>query len=306
MMQMAPLDEIRALVEERGRYAQWLDALEARRGSAPAHVLDRVRGDYAARLAQTQERLASHAPALRAQSDALGAREAELRQTIGEREDALAEIELRTLVGEYSEAEGAARRDEAQGALGALRDEAGRLGAELGDLRGLLAQASEGQGAAGAAEPGSAPRDGGAADGPGVSAASGAASAVDDTPPAPRHVPSREEAGAAVAAAFAEAVPDVPGFPMHRTGGDPNGAEFAGQDAPGHHFAPPADRSATPPLAGQGFAEEAIGAGASAGGAPLPGAHAGQEKTLRCPDCGAMNYPTEWYCERCGGELAVL
>ena len=31
-----------------------------------------------------------------------------------------------------------------------------------------------------------------------------------------------------------------------------------------------------------------------------------QEKTLKCPECGAMNYATEWYCERCGGELATF
>lgn len=29
-------------------------------------------------------------------------------------------------------------------------------------------------------------------------------------------------------------------------------------------------------------------------------------KTLKCQECGSMNYPTEWYCERCGGELAAL
>jgi uncharacterized OB-fold protein len=29
-------------------------------------------------------------------------------------------------------------------------------------------------------------------------------------------------------------------------------------------------------------------------------------KTLKCTDCGAMNRPTEWYCERCGAELAAL
>ena len=31
-----------------------------------------------------------------------------------------------------------------------------------------------------------------------------------------------------------------------------------------------------------------------------------QHKTLKCPECGAANYPTEWYCERCGGELATM
>ena len=28
-------------------------------------------------------------------------------------------------------------------------------------------------------------------------------------------------------------------------------------------------------------------------------------KTLKCQECGTLNYPTEWYCERCGGELAA-
>ncbi|MEO7084948.1 MAG: hypothetical protein ABI442_13815 [Gemmatimonadaceae bacterium] len=31
-----------------------------------------------------------------------------------------------------------------------------------------------------------------------------------------------------------------------------------------------------------------------------------QSKTLKCSECGASNYPTEWYCERCGAELAAL
>jgi hypothetical protein len=31
-----------------------------------------------------------------------------------------------------------------------------------------------------------------------------------------------------------------------------------------------------------------------------------QVKTLKCAECGTMNYPTEWYCERCGGELAAM
>jgi rRNA maturation endonuclease Nob1 len=30
------------------------------------------------------------------------------------------------------------------------------------------------------------------------------------------------------------------------------------------------------------------------------------QNTLRCTECGTMNSPTEWYCERCGGELAAL
>jgi uncharacterized OB-fold protein len=29
-------------------------------------------------------------------------------------------------------------------------------------------------------------------------------------------------------------------------------------------------------------------------------------RTLKCGECGSMNRPTEWYCERCGAELAAL
>lgn len=47
-------------------------------------------------------------------------------------------------------------------------------------------------------------------------------------------------------------------------------------------------------------ATEGGGAGTSAGAAGEP------QKTLRCTECSTMNLPTEWYCERCGGELAAF
>jgi len=30
------------------------------------------------------------------------------------------------------------------------------------------------------------------------------------------------------------------------------------------------------------------------------------DRTLKCRECGAMNQPTEWYCEQCGAELAAM
>lgn len=39
-------------------------------------------------------------------------------------------------------------------------------------------------------------------------------------------------------------------------------------------------------------------------GAPTPST-AQAARTLSCQECGAMNFPTEWYCEKCGGELAA-
>jgi hypothetical protein len=55
--------------------------------------------------------------------------------------------------------------------------------------------------------------------------------------------------------------------------------------------------TATPPLA------------SNVGNTPIvlrASAAIAQSKTLKCTECGAMNYPTEWYCERCGAELAAL
>ncbi|MEO8635181.1 MAG: zinc finger Ran-binding domain-containing protein [Gemmatimonadales bacterium] len=45
--------------------------------------------------------------------------------------------------------------------------------------------------------------------------------------------------------------------------------------------------------------------------APPPAAESkdrpsGAQKTLKCGECGTLNRPTEWYCERCGAELAAL
>ena len=43
-------------------------------------------------------------------------------------------------------------------------------------------------------------------------------------------------------------------------------------------------------------------AAAAAGGGSK--AASGVAKTLKCGECGTLNRPTEWYCERCGAELA--
>jgi hypothetical protein len=63
----------------------------------------------------------------------------------------------------------------------------------------------------------------------------------------------------------------------------------------------PARRGSNPGSAGAGRAPEATAAGAST----KPGAP-GVAKTLKCGECGTLNRPTEWYCERCGAELAGI
>ncbi len=45
---------------------------------------------------------------------------------------------------------------------------------------------------------------------------------------------------------------------------------------------------------------------ASVSSVPTASATSEPLKTLRCTECSTMNLPTEWYCERCGGELAAF
>ncbi|MBC8089855.1 MAG: hypothetical protein H7Z40_21555 [Phycisphaerae bacterium] len=52
--------------------------------------------------------------------------------------------------------------------------------------------------------------------------------------------------------------------------------------------------------------DSASGATSAGSGTTRTGGSTDQAKTLRCTECGTLNFPTEWYCERCGGELAAF
>ena len=71
--------------------------------------------------------------------------------------------------------------------------------------------------------------------------------------------------------------------------------------------ASPAPSAGTARDAG-GTSSGAAGARPTSGSVPafLRDVPSEQTKTLKCQECGTMNYPTEWYCERCGAELAAL
>ena len=297
----APLDEIRGLVEERSRYESWLEALEGRRGSTPTHVFDRVQLDYRGRLARVMESLGGHVPALREATAGYERRHDASSRQLAERHDELAEAELRMLVGEYAPEEGERRRQEAAQDIQRLEAERDEVAARLADVRDLLGRAHTEPSAAAPAN--EAPVAEPAGDAVGAQAEGSARSDTRSDAPVPT---------AAVAGA------DAPS-----SVGDPDGPTFAGGSA--EHFAPPlrapqgamtgAERAITPagfpaaaPRAASSFAPD-VGplVTPATGFAVQTGSEGGpQQKTLRCEECGEMNLPTEWYCERCGGELASL
>ena len=72
----------------------------------------------------------------------------------------------------------------------------------------------------------------------------------------------------------------------------------SGKDAPGREAEDSFDELA--------FLRSVIDPSTKAPMTPRGPASDAAQKTLRCTECGTMNLPTEWYCERCGGELAAF
>lgn len=305
----APLDEIRQLADERGRYEGWLRALAERRESTPARVYDRVQQDYDARLARVLATLAAHADVLRDDETALAERHGQEVRLLEEQRDALAEIELRALVGEYDEPHATRMRAEAEQAIAAREGEAGRMDAELREVRTLLERATPataGSAASGTVASDAATPEAFASDRPAAAAAPPVGGPADGG--APSHHQSVAEPSRTSGARVADddSMPEADQWAARAptTGAARDTTGFA---PPGHVGRDTPIQSA-PAYAGQGFADAALDAGPrpGAGGAGDTPEGVAAQKTLRCQDCGEMNYPTEWYCERCGGELAAL
>jgi hypothetical protein len=296
-------DSIEKLLEERSQYEQWLARLNE--AGAPDTVRARVRSDYESRLDNVMAQLRAHestiAEALNrhhTDRERLETRESELLET-------LAEAEVRHAVGEYDDKQW-------NEISGAQKKSLNELNGDLDKVRAEISRLSEVQRLIRAAPAPAAP------------------------PPAPAPMVEREpepvvpapadpvafEPPAPVAAPAPAAEPAAPRFvprppapsPGQRLAGDeldflksvaveqsaslsPAAAEK--QRATGGQSAvttttPPPEPSPQPPQA------------PATGARPAPGAAPGAVKTLKCGDCGTLNRPTEWYCERCGAELAAL
>ena len=325
-----------ALMEQRRQYETWLAALEARRAETPKHVFTRVHADYAARLDAVIAQLVAHSGGLRAELTTLATRLASLDEQQHRARDERAEAELRAHVGELSaEAwqQAAAASDAALAALVAQHQAAEE---DLRRARAMLADAERPP----TPVPSSAPVPAVAA--PAVAAPA----PVGDTAEAALHVPSAAAKPADAKAPPARiqerpaAAPPNGSFDelaflqsvVDTSGESKGGAAAAAAPAP----APPSPQAAPAPLRREPFAprkpeprpEERIVKQGEAAAPVLQSKQGGARslaanisgnnpivlkdkstesaKTLKCAECGAMNYPTEWYCERCGAELASM
>ena len=283
---------IEALLQRRAQYEQWLARLDAAGDKAPPAVRQRVRADYEARLKGVIDELRGHAATITGELERHRGTQAELDRECKQAEEALAEAEVRHAVGEYSEDEWRSISDRSQSNLGRLRQELSAVGNEisrLAEVQSLIVAAPRPAGTPPSVQPpvpepvlqpeleierGTPP----------PSPSPHPAPAASRPTPTPRREPAPAPPPPGDELAFLKSVSEEERKPSSRRASNPGGG-------PGHS----ASRAAEAPAPAAAPAAPA-GKTATSTGA----------KTLKCSECGTLNRPTEWYCERCGGELAGL
>jgi hypothetical protein len=272
---------IEELLEQRAQYEEWLAKLDSSGDKASPSVRQRVRGDYEARLQSVMEQLRGRGAAIGEELERQHASQAELDRERRAAEEALAEAEVRHSVGEYTQDEWRRLSEESRREIEQLRAKLRSIGAEITRLTEVQALITAPRsGAAPTAAPTPAPR----ISRPEVVEQAPLVTHIADEPEevtaSPRPIPKPprpepEPAGAPVdELAFLKSVANEEPRTAARRPSNP------GMAAPTATSAPPA-------------AVPAVGKAA-----------AGVAKTLKCGECGTLNRPTEWYCERCGAELA--
>ena len=320
------MQDIEALLAERRKFELWLDQLEGRRAATPLNVYAKVHADYSTRLTDAQSRLAAETGAVEALVSKLEASLETHDATISAKSDELAEAELRASVGEYAEKEWNKLRDKLSLAISEMTKARDTVLGELEAMRAVLAEASTSKpvpivevpmvvpAAATPAPEAVAPRVS-------APAARVSASAIIEEPleaPTILHATlPAEQAKDRDELAFLRSVLGRSPPATHP------GPQTAVEESPGRRSmgsnssrtSSGTARTSTPepfqtpePLAMP--ADQARESGAfsrTSGSFAMPtSANTEVVKSLKCSECGTLNYPTEWYCERCGGELAAF
>src|SRR4029079_9101216 len=312
------LNEVPALIQERRRYEQWLAALDARRDTPPQHVLERVKADYQGRLQRVQEQLSMHRQSILEERASVESRRSLIEAEEQLRRDERSELELRSHVGELAgaEADGAFRA--VDDALEQLAHERKQLEARIEELEELLELRATPPAAPSAPPPTNVR--------PNAPAAGAAAHAAPPPPPErpPQHAgprpderPQARSAGGGGApqpenfdelAFLSEVVEGPSSQPGRRPGAPGNGAGRPSQVITRDEAAAEALARSLRASVEAGTAERPLAANVATNTRivlrTVPGDD--KSKTLKCGESGALNYPTEWYCERCGAELAAL
>jgi hypothetical protein len=272
------LDALNGLLKERQRYEEWLAALEDKRANTPDSVYQRVQSDYQTRLREVSSKLAERAGELRENIDALSVRLEEITRQETQQREARQEAELRAAVGEYTDKQWKEIGGAWDKELARLFKDKNAVDAQLNELNRIFALSIKEKQSEAAALARANSGDGFRAPISPVLPRPAVPNPPALNPPSRVEQPAARTQNPSVPASPARSPFDQ--FPVLRPGGG----------------------SATPPQTTAAVATPP--SVPKSGGANDPRSE--QHKTLKCPECGAANYPTEWYCERCGGELATM
>ncbi|HEU5359191.1 MAG TPA: hypothetical protein VFU45_08730 [Gemmatimonadales bacterium] len=293
------------LLAERDQYAQWMNRLSVASDTVPESVREKVRADYEARLVAVVEQLKQHTDQVTHQLSAQRARLDELTAKETLAQEVLSEAELRHAVGEYDEAQWQKLRGETHRTLVEVREESARISEEIGRLDEVARLISAAPAAAPAAPAPANPAMGTvaipAAKRPAAKGAAAPAPAPEpvaelEVEPADEEAPKGGKGGKAPRdSARTLFFPSGKGTEkgideldfLKSVGGEQG-------EKKGGSIKPAAVKEQEPVAEAPPAKAEVIKSDATAG------------KTLKCAECGTMNRPTEWYCERCGAELAAL
>jgi hypothetical protein len=269
---------IEELLEQRTQYEDWLAKLDASGDKAPPGVRQRVRGDYEARLQSVMEQLRSRGAAIGEELERHHASQAELDRERRLVEETLAEAEVRHSVGEYTQEEWRQLSEDSRRQIEQLRSKLRSIGAEITRLTEIQAVITAPRGA-----PASAP------------APRSARPEVVEKAPLVTHIAEPVDEPDGSSSRYAPPKPPRPDAEPAATPVD----ELAFLKSVGQDESRPVGRRISNPGMPAPTAPAVQTAVPSVG-------KAGVAKTLKCGECGTLNRPTEWYCERCGAELAGI
>ncbi|HUG28830.1 MAG TPA: hypothetical protein VMK53_11115 [Gemmatimonadales bacterium] len=295
--------EIEELLASRQQISEWLHRLGSAGSKVPEAVRERVQSDYESRLAGVVDELRSHSTAISDSLSGLRRELAEQERQQGAEEEALAEAQLRYSVGEFSETDWRKHEERSGTQLEKHGAEIHRLGGEIVRLEDVMAQIAGAPAVADEAEP-LIVDSSDAEDGPeAYQLQTDPFITLDDAPVDPRTQSVFDAASAlpsdpdpAMEPVPAEpAVPEAPRFTPRGGGGIPPRPR------------PSASHKAVDDELAflKSVSQEAPRSTATDTRVAPPQASVGS-KTLKCQDCGTLNRPTEWYCERCGAELSAV
>lgn len=307
------LAAVEQLLGERDAIHGWLARLDSAGTAAPDSVRARVRRDYEVRMDALTERLRVHADAVAEKLRDDRAEQAELAARATGAREALAETELRHLVGEFEGERYDVERTRHSSdletfelSLGAAAERIGRLE----ELHQLIASTPNLASGGAPPAPATAPEESAEAPEIVIEYDSETGVVIDDLSPdndddllavfddidsLPPLAPSVSDF-APLSFRPSGNRPSEPVRPVAPPLGMPLDAppRFV---RPGEVVAAPVESSLSDSL----FEQEIVAAG------PTPDQSTSiVGRTLRCGECGAMNQPLEWYCEKCGAELTAL